>query len=154
MRLKSLSKEMLKKVADLLVLEGLSEAETLKMVSTLVGELTLAKRAMEWLPEAFGYIVVSRIPGVMLPKTFHVKDADGAWYELPFEVEPLAREAIALGAEVSDSGLADVFAKIALRSSILMAVNSALNSGAEISGCRISGPAFIGLSAEIYLRPT
>lgn len=153
MKLNSLSKEVLKKVAELMALETHSEAETWKSISSLVGDPSLAKRAVEWLPEAFGYVLISRIPGVTLPKTFHVKDANGVWHELPFLVEPLAREAIELGLEAADSGLGDVFAKISLRSSIVAAVNSALNSGADISGATIAGPAFIKLPAEMYLQP-
>ncbi|MHB1059114.1 MAG: hypothetical protein ACYC0F_14645 [Rhodanobacter sp.] len=151
MKLKSLSKEALKKIADMMVLENHSDAETWQLISSLTGEQSLATRIVEWLPEAFGYVLISRIPGVVLPTTFNVKDANGAWHELPFTAEPLTREAIELGVEAIDSGSGDVFAKISLRSSIVAAVNSALNAGADISEATISGPAFVNLPAEIYL---
>lgn len=151
MKPESLNKQALRKIVEVMALEDYPNAKTEQLISSLAGEQDLAKRITEWLPEAFGHVLVSRISGVVLPITFHVKDVNGIWHELPFSAEPLVREAIELGIEAIDSGLGDVVAKISLRSSIVAAVNSALNSGADIFGAKISGPAFVNLPAEIYL---
>lgn len=151
MKLASLNKEVLKLISDLMASEGYPNAKSEQEISTLAGELGLAKRATEWLPEAFGHVLISHISGVILPMTFHVKDVNGYWHELPFTAEPLVRDAIELGVEAIDLGLGNIVAKISLRSSIVAAVNSALNSGTDISGAKISGPAFVNLSAEMYL---
>jgi len=151
MKMVSLNKKILKKIVSVMASGEYSDVQTLQFVSSLVGDQSLAIRAVEWLPEAFGYVLISRIPGVALPTTFHVKDAGGTWHELPFTAEPLVRDAVELGAEIVDSGLGDEVAKLSLRSSIVAAVNSALNSGTDLSDAKISGPAFVKLSASIYL---
>ena len=148
MKLESLSKEVLRTIANLMASESQSDAKTKQLISELVGKESLATRVTEWLPEAFGYVLISRMPGVTMPTTFHARDAGGVWHELPFSVEPLVSVALELGVEAIGSGKGEVVGKISLRSSIVAAVNSALNAGVSVAGSKISGPAFVKIPAE------
>lgn len=148
---RTVDRKVLEGVVALMAQEGNSYDRTLQLVSSLVGDDTLALRVVEWLPEAFGYAVVSRIPGLTLPKTFQVKNAQGHWQQLPLADEPLWAEMVSFAESAFSTELDAAVADIALRSSMLDVVNAALNFGADLSGAAISGPAFVGLRAEISL---
>lgn len=142
--------DLLERVVRIMADDGLSEAERNQKVLDCVGDPGLAKRAVEWLPEAFGWVLLSRVPDVRVPRTFHVRDTKGGWHEYDFSAEPLFREAVLLANEMAGPGAKGLFEKLALSSSLVASLNAALNAGADIRGAVVSGPAFVNLPAEIY----
>lgn len=152
MTIKKLNRDKLREIARLMIsTTAMSDQTWSKIVSVAGGDKSLAKRAMEWLPEAFGYVLLSHIPQVQLPNSFHVRSADGQWHEIDFSAEPIAKEAIELAMEVFHSGQREFFERLAAGSALVTTMNSALNSGADISGAQMTGPVFVNLPAEEYL---
>lgn len=146
----SLNEDKLTELARILTLDNLSQQERSQRMLDCAGDSLLVKRAADWLPEAFGWVLLSHMPDVRVPTTFRVRDSDGRWHEHEFSKEPMFRDAVLLASKMAHSGSGGLFEKLALRSSMLSAVNSALNEGADIEGAAISGPAFVNLPAEIY----
>jgi len=150
--LNGLSQDTLRRVALILADRETSQEEAAERVAELVPDKTTAQRAKDWLPEAFGWHLIAETPGVVPPRSFHVRTASGAWKELPMKSEPLFDAGLQLADQMIRDGLHGEFATLAKCSSMLDALNNALNAGAEVSGAVISGPAFIALRYEMYER--
>ena len=142
----TLSLEQLKCIALLVADRSLGEAERNSRAIAIAGSHALAMRAVNWLPEAFGLVAMSRIDGLVLPTTFSARGLDGAWHQFPLSAEPIYAQAVTLGLDP-----AVPFRAIAEQSSCVHAVDRALNSGASLIGARLSGPAMVGIGAEAYL---
>ena len=110
----------------------------------------VARRLIDWIPEAFGHILVSHMGKFNLATSFSAKATDGRWVKFEFKTEPIFPEALQLGAEIYHSGSRNLFGSIALRSSKVAAVNNALTAGASLEGSTLSGPALNGIPAETY----
>jgi hypothetical protein len=134
--------------------DGISDEEIEVQVLALSQDPMLARRLIDWLPEAFGLAFVPHLAKVSLPTTFSAKSSSGRWLEFEFQVEPIFPIALRLGMEMYHAGPSKSFSNIVLRSSIIAAVNKALNNGSSLDGATLSGPALIGIPAETYLpRP-
>jgi hypothetical protein len=142
----TLSQDQLKLIASLVADRTLTESERESRASSIAGSQELAKRALDWLPEAFGLVALSRIEGLDLPTTFSAKSRSGTWHEFPISAEPLYAQAVDLAHDPRVP-----FKAIAEQSSCVNAVDNALNSGASIQGAKVSGPALVGVPAEAYL---
>jgi hypothetical protein len=116
----------------------------------LLGDELLARRAIDWLAEAFGLVLIQHSAAIELPRTFKALNCHGEWQEIPFNAEPVFGQALRLGTTIYHEGPRELFSKIALRSALLGVVNKALNSGVDLNGTKLSGPAMLGLQAEIY----
>ena len=147
MRIVSL--ETLTKISDLAA-SDLSQEQYENAVLDLVGDRTLAQRIIDWLPEAFGFILVGHMGNLTLPTTFQARDAAGDWVEISLSKEPILAEALDLASQVFHNGPKNVFSSLALRSAVVDVVNNALNAGASLEGSRLAPLAMHGLSAEIY----
>ena len=147
MRIVSL--ETLTKISDLAA-SDLSQEQYENAVLGLVGDHTLAQRIVDWLPEAFGFILVGHMGNLTLPTTFQARDAAGDWVEISLSKEPILAEALDLASQVFHNGPKNVFSSLALRSAVVDVVNNALNAGASLEGSRLAPLAMHGLSAEIY----
>ena len=141
--------ETLTKISDLAA-SDLSQEQYENAVLDLVGDRTLAQRIIDWLPEAFGFILVGHMGNLTLPTTFQARDTAGDWVEIPLSKEPILAEALDLASRVFHNGPKDVFSSLALRSAVVDVVNNALNAGASLEGARLAPLAMHGLSAEIY----
>jgi hypothetical protein len=111
--------------------------------------LTL-RRLVDWIPEAFGYVLLPHVADLVLPTTFTAKARDGSWKEFAFDREPIFGQAVTLAAAMYRDGPRSVFSAVARRSSMVGAANQALNAGASLSGATLSGPAMLGIPAEFY----
>lgn len=67
--------------------------------------------------------------------------------EFKFDAEPIFECAARLGIEMYHSGPSTTFRNIVSRSSIVDAVNHALNHGESLEGATLSGPALVGVPA-------
>jgi hypothetical protein len=135
--------------------DGISDEEIETQVLALSQDSMLARRLIDWLPEAFGLVFAPHLAKVILPRTFSAKSSHGNWIEFDFQVEPIFPIAIHFGMEMYHAGPRNIFNNIVLRSSIIAVINKALNNGISLDGGTLSGPALIGIPAETYLpKPT
>lgn len=145
--------EQLEQAVAIIGSDGIGDEEIEIKVASLVQDPMLARRLIDWPPEAFGIVLVSHmnISKLTLPTTFSAKSNRGAWVELEFKVEPIFQSAIRLGTDMYHSGPRNTFSNVALRSAIVAVVNRALNEGSSLDGATLSGPALIGIPAEVYI---
>lgn len=133
---------------------GIEDEQIERDVRALVTDDMTARRLIDWIPEAFGIVLVSHISNkIILPKTFSAKSTAGKWVELPFETEPIFVTALQIAQTMIHDGPKEVFQNVSLRSSMTNTVNNALNSGVSLDGACMSGPALIGIPAEVYPSP-
>src|SRR5688500_1723640 len=117
------------------------------LVLNLAQDYMLPRRLVEWLPEAFGIVFIPHLAGLNLPTTFSAQTRSGKWMEVEFQAEPIFSTAVRIGMEMYHSGPRDTFKNVVLRSSVVDAVNKALNENVSIDGATLSGPALIGIPA-------
>ena len=110
-------------------------------------------RLIDWIPEAFGIVLLPHVADVILPTTFSAQASDGTWKEFAFEREPIFAEAVRIAMEMYDGGPRSAFSHIAKRSAVIDSVNTALNAGKSLAGAKVSGPALLGIPAELYEDP-
>ncbi|MGE8281126.1 MAG: hypothetical protein ACN6O2_11880 [Stenotrophomonas sp.] len=146
----TISPELVAQAVAILGTDGITEAEIESNVLALAKDPMLARRLIDWPPEAFGLVLAPHIAKVNLPTTFRARSKSGSWVELSFQLEPIFQAAVHLGMDMYHSEQRRTFGNVALRSSILDAVNNALNEGESIEGATLAGPALIGIPAEVY----
>jgi hypothetical protein len=152
MPLASVPSTLLKKAITLLAKEDLDEETLESRMLEIAGDAMLARRLIDWIPEAFGRVAIVHIGKVRLLEEFQARDAAGKWHEIPMKAEPIFAASLVEATDMFHSGPRDMHLRVAMRSACLNSVNNALNGGAKIDGCIISGPALIGIPAEVYGR--
>ncbi len=145
-----ISAAQLEQVIAIIGTDGITDDEIETKVAALFPDPMSARRAIDWLPEAFGLLLIGHMAKVTLPKTFSARSKHGQWVEFAFDAEPIFKDALRLGAQMYQSGPRGLFTAVALRSSLVAAVNQALNAGSSLDGAALSGPALIGIPAEVY----
>jgi hypothetical protein len=128
----------------------LSAEEVESSLRGLVKDPTLARRLIDWIPEAFAYALVSHSWNVKLPKRFKVENRQGDWESFEFQCEPCFASAIRAGLDMYHSGPREQFGRIASKSATLASINKALNAGAEINGAELGALKMFGIPAEFY----
>jgi hypothetical protein len=145
--------ELVAQAVAILGTDGITDAEIESNVLALAQNSMLARRLIDWPPEAFGLVLIPHIANVNLPTTFNARSKSGNWIELSFHLEPVFQSAVRLGMDMYHSEQRSTFGNVALRGSILAAVNKALNQGSPLEGATLSGPSLIGIPAEFYAPP-
>lgn len=143
-------------VAQVIALMGRAEVSDDQLeieVAQLVSEKITVRRLIDWIPEAFGMVLLSQLDGIHLPTSFQAKDAFDKWHSVDFKAEPVYGLAYEQGMKMHKQGPAKVFETISFRSSTVNSVNNALNAGASLKNLVLSGPALIGIPFEIYPAP-
>jgi len=130
-----------------------SPADLERCVLGLTEDAMLARRLIDWVPETFAIVLVSHMGKVAFSGTFSAKNQKGKWVEINMNSEPIHASATRAALEMFHSGPRESFERIVSRSSILAVVNKALNAGESLEGMTLSGPAFIGIPAEVYVSP-
>lgn len=149
----SYSDVQLEEVADIIGSEDFDDEAIESRVAALVQDPMLARRLIDWVPEAFGIVLISHMAKVTLPLTFSVKNKRGKWIELDLKLEPIFESATRLAMHKFHEGPRSTFSNVVRRSALLDAANRALNDGETLEGATLSGPALIGIPAEVYLPP-
>lgn len=147
--MQQISIETLSTIGELAV-SGLTPEEYESAVAVLTGDPGLARRIIDWLPEAFGLILLSHMGDITLPKTFRAKDRAGEWVEIPLVQEPVLADALEFASLTYHKGPKSLFSGLALQSAVVDSVNQALDAGESLAGARLGPIAMPGLSAEIY----
>ena len=148
-----ISTDTLRSAIEILGGANIENDEIDSRISALVNNSTTLRRLADWPPEAFGYVLISHGWNVILPTTFSAQNKQGKWLEFNFECEPIFAASLVRATHMYHNSPRDIFKNVSLRSSMINAVNNALNSGATIDGATLSGPALIGIPAEIYQKP-
>ena len=148
--MESLPQESLKQIAALIADRSLSQVDRESRALAIAGTQELATRALDWLPEAFGLVALGHMDGIELPTTFSARDTHGTWHEFPMSLEPLFEQSVRLALETCHSDTSNLFKSLAEKSSCVNAVDNALNAGQDVKGCKLSGPALVGIHAETY----
>lgn len=151
-QMSTVSIEQLERAIAILGSDDIAETEVDARIGELVHDPMLAQRLVSWIPETFGLVLVLHLGKLQLPKTFSAKSSDGAWVQIELEAEPIFRNTLPLAIAMFHSGPQNAFRHIATRSAVLNAANNLLNAGGSIDGAALSGPALIGIPAEIYTK--
>jgi hypothetical protein len=145
------SPELIQRAIAIIGRDGISEEHMEALVLDLTQDSMLARRLIDWLPEAFAMVFIPHLATVNLPTTFSARTRSGKWMEFEFQAEPIFAAAVRIGMDMYHSGPKNTFKNVVVRSSIVDAVNKALNDNVSIHGATLSGPALIGIPAETYL---
>lgn len=140
----------LEQVVAILGADGISDEAIKAQVSAIIPIPLLARRAIDWIPESFGVVLVSHMAKVELLHTFSAQDKHGRWVNLPVTAEPIFRQAGVRAVAMYHDGPRDVFRNISQRSSIVATVNDALNAKCSIEGATLSELFMLGIPAETY----
>ena len=149
--------ELLQRAISLLGEGERRDAEILVSVARLVPDKLTAHRLIDWIPEAFGMVLLPHVGEVVLPTTFSARAKDGTWKQFSFDREPIFGLTLPIATEMYHDGRRAIFSKIAQRSSLVVIANKALNAGKSLDGAQVGGPAMLGIPAEFYemqLKPT
>lgn len=141
---------------ELLGDESLSSDQVEAAVLAMAGDAMVARRLIDWIPEATGLLLIRHIANVHLSPEFSAKRADGQWVRIPMNREPIVGRAIDMASIMFHSDERPLVIRVASRGAMMGAVNKALNNGSslrELDGAKLSGPALIGIPAEVYLPP-
>lgn len=130
--------------------DGIADNDIESRVADFASDEMSARRLIDWIPEAFAAVLIPHIGNVYLPKTFTAKAKCGKWLKFEFMREPIFVNSLPIAMEMYHSDSRNAFANIAKRSAMLDVVNKALNAGDSIDGGSLSGPALIGIPAEVY----
>ena len=152
--MQTVTKETICAAIDILALPSLDEEETDRRVLELVDDETTMRRLVDWPPEAFGLVAIAHNwKKVIRPSTFLARNKAGEWTDFPFRCEPIFVDSLEIGQRLFLDGNQETFRNVALRGSMLNTIDRALRQGSELDGAVLSGPALIGIPAEIYTLP-
>lgn len=146
-----ISDEVIAQTIEILGTTGIEDESIEQRVRELVTDDMSARRLIDWIPEAFGLVLASHLPDkLVLPATFSVKDIKGNWVELRFQVEPIFTAALKMATRLFHEGPVETFENVAARGSLTNAICRAKEKGRSMDGAVMGGPAFLGISAEVY----
>ena len=130
--------------------EGISDDDIEARVLELTADSMLARRLIDWLPEILGAVVVAHMGKVNFVDTFSAKTKNGKWKSIPMQAEPIFVEGIMLAQEAWHQDWSKAHERVAFRSAIMRSAGQVIDSGQSLDGVTTSGPALIGIPAEIY----
>ncbi|OBV40498.1 hypothetical protein [Janthinobacterium psychrotolerans] len=127
--------------------------ETEEQLRALVQDDLTVRRLADVVPEAFGMVLASHLPGaknVTLPDTFCAQDEDGEWVAYPMRCEPIFAVAADIASHTFHNGPRALMQNLAERSSLLSAISQALDTGESLDSATLGPPSFFGLPAALY----
>ena len=99
------SDELILQTIDILATANISDAEIETRVAALSPDAMTARRLVDWIPEAFGLVLIFHWPDGPTPsKTFSARDKDGNWHNFECNREPIFGPALRIGAELHHQG--------------------------------------------------
>ncbi|MBK1884913.1 hypothetical protein JIN85_21055, partial [Luteolibacter pohnpeiensis] len=130
--------------------EGISDDDIEARVLELATDSMLARRLIDWLPEILGAVAVAHMGRVNFMNTFSAKTKKGKWKSIPMQAEPIFMEGIKLAQDAWHQDWSEAHERVAIRSAIMRSASQVIDSGQSLNGVTTSGPALIGIPAEIY----
>ena len=141
---------MVAETIDIMGAGSFTDGQIEEKVLALAGDAMTARRLIDWIPEAFGIALAPHLGKVTIAKTFSAKNAQGKWKSIPMTAEPVFVMALEAARKMHHEGPREKFMNVAKRSSIINTINNALNAGVALDGAAMSGPAMMGIPAEVY----
>ena len=86
--------------AEIIGTENITDDEMEAKMLALTGDAMVARRLIDWIPEAFGKVLISRLGKVTFGKTFSARDARGKWKSIPMSSEPIYAIAVSLAQQI------------------------------------------------------
>jgi hypothetical protein len=114
--MRPISQETISAAVNVLGADDISEDQIEARIAELVSDPMEARRLVDWIPEAFGMVLVSHLGKPVLPNTFSAKDVQGEWKSFPFTCEPIFVAALAIAQTTFHDGSGALFQNIAMRS--------------------------------------
>ena len=151
--MKSPSKEQLEQVVELLGSENIDETQIESEINEIAGDSMFARRLIDWTPEAFGAVAVAHMGRVIFTNEFTARTSDGRSIGFPVSAEPIYGLALAMAQERFHGGWDATCERVVDRSSVFQSAAALLKAGGSLDGAVSSGPALIGIPAEIYPIP-
>ncbi|KAB8053937.1 hypothetical protein GCN78_05055 [Janthinobacterium rivuli] len=151
--MEALSSDLIYQAVKILGAQPDAEDAVEAQVRLLVQDDLTVRRLADVVPEAFGLVLASHLPGaenMTLPDTFRAQDEDGEWVEFPLRREPIFVVAANIAQHTFHNGPRALIQNLASRSSLLSAINKALNAGGSLDGTTLGPPSFFGLPASLY----
>jgi len=148
--LKPVSPEVLAAAIEILGTTGISKEETENRMRAIADDPMQARRLIDFIPEAFGLVLLAHNGKPIWPTKFSALDTKGESRSFPLAVEPIFDSAIEAAQSMFHEDRPECFQNIACRSAIMGAANNLLKAGGSIDGAVVSGPALLGIPAEIY----
>ncbi len=142
--------EVLETAIEIIGEEGISDEEIEERVLALAKDAMLARRLIDWLPEILGAVAVGHMGKVNFVDTFSAKTMQGKWKSIPMKAEPIYVQGHKLAQEAWHRDWTRAHERVAFRSAIMRSAGQVLDSGQSLDGVTTSGPALIGIPAEIY----
>ncbi|MCC7702268.1 hypothetical protein IGS59_08470 [Janthinobacterium sp. GW460P] len=133
---------------------GVSD-ETEDQLRALVRDDITVRRLADVIPEAFGLVLASHLPGadkMVLPDTFCAQDEDGEWEPFAMRCEPIFVVAANIAQHTFHNGPRALLKNLSEQSSLLSAISQALYKTDTLDGTTVGPPSFFGLPATLY-RP-
>ena len=140
----------LKAAIEIIGEEGISDEEIEERVLALAKDAMFARRLIDWLPEILGAVAVGHMGKVNLVDTFSAKTKQGKWKSIPMKAEPIFVQGIKLAQDTWHHGWTGVHERVAFRSAIMRSAGQVIDAGQSLDGVTTSGPAWIGIPADIY----
>ena len=130
--------------------ESISDEEIQQRVLALAKDAMLARRLINWLPEILGSVAVGHMGKVNFVGTFSAKTKKWKWKSIPMMAEPIFALGIKIAQDAWHRDWTGIHERVAFRSAIMRSAGQVLDSGQSLDGVITSGPALIGIPAEIY----
>jgi hypothetical protein len=147
--MKPIAPEIIARAIEILGTDNISEDEIEKQVGELTTDPMEARRLIDWIPEAFGMVLVAQ-HGVRTFRTFSAKNAQGKWKSIPVAQEPIFAAAVIHAQSMFHGEPHTAFENIANRSAEVSSASEMLSAGKSLAGAVSSGPELLGIPAEIY----
>lgn len=151
--MEALPPDLIYQAVQLLGAEAGAGEDAEQQLRALVRDDITVRRLADVVPEAFGLVLASHIPGaenMTLPDTFCAQDEDGEWAEFPLRCEPIFVVALDIAQHTFHNGPRALMQNLADRSSLLSAISQALNAGGSLDGTTLGPPSFFGLPSALY----
>lgn len=140
--------EALYSIAQLSV-SDVTESEYKRLAADVVGDPHLARRIIEWLPEACGLMLIGHMDGVGLPTTFEARDRAGEWKSFPLSRDPIVADALEFASRIIHDGPTYLFEGLAMQIVVLGRMDRALNAGESLEGTILPPPRMRSVYAEM-----
>ena len=151
--MEALSPDLIYQAVKILGAQADAEDAVEAQVRALVQDELTVRRLADVIPEAFGLVLASHLPGaenMTLPDTFCAQDENGEWVEFPLRREPIFVVAADIAQHTFHNGPRALMKNLADRSSLLSTINKGLNAGGSLDGTTLGPPSFFGLPASLY----
>jgi len=151
--MKPISQEVVSRAVEIIGEDGISDVDIEFQLLDIVPDSITAKRLFLFIPEAFGIVLANRIARVTMPTEFDAKNSENVWERFALSCEPVFACALQAAEVMYDSEREKIFNNVAMRSSIMHALNNMVKNGSKMDGTCFTPIAVISIPAEIYRTP-